>query len=81
MSGISPEIDEQKPCAHLHRRSGPSHELQVVCRRQDMDSVRYEQDVMVAGKRCFEDVAFHDIDPRSLRLRGQSLPRDRAGSW
>ena len=80
MSGISPEIDEQKFCARLHRRSDPSQELQVVCRRQDMDCVRYEQDIMVTGKRCFEEVAFYDIDPRSLRFLRQSLPPDRTRS-
>jgi hypothetical protein len=41
-----------------------------------MDCVRYEQHIVIDGKRGLKDVAFHDIDTRSLRLRGQSLPRD-----
>jgi hypothetical protein len=58
---VHPEVNQQQPCAFVHRRAHSSHELQIVGRREHVGCVRHKQNIMVGGKRRLEHVALDDI--------------------
>jgi len=70
MSGISPQVNEEKPGARLNVCPHFPHELDVVCRRKDMDGIRHDERVVTIGKRVFEQVSFHQFNAASLGLPG-----------
>lgn len=78
MAGVGPQINEKESSAGLRVRLHFFHEFYVVTRRQDVDSIRGNERIVIFERRIFEQVSFQYINPTGFRFSDQLFLGDGA---